>query len=66
MFSNSAYICGILGESTKMCPLCDDCTTWHLGDICFTTKLNRMFDNVATVLYSLTLNIWCKNTLNFK
>ena len=56
---NSNFICGIRGESTQMCPLCDDCTNWHLGDICFTTKLNRMFDNVAIVIYSLILNIWC-------
>jgi hypothetical protein len=49
-----------MGDTTYMCPLCDDCTNWHLGDICFTTKLNRMFDNVAIVIYSFILNIWCK------
>jgi hypothetical protein len=46
---------------TEMCPLCKDCTHWHLADICFTTKLNRLFDNIATVVYSLVLNLWCKS-----
>jgi hypothetical protein len=56
----SNFICGLMGDTTYMCPMCDDCTNWHLGDICFTTKLNRMFDNVAIVIYSFILNIWCK------
>jgi hypothetical protein len=42
-----------------MCPLCEECTLWHLSDICTTSKLNRLFDNVFTVVFSFITNIWC-------
>jgi hypothetical protein len=55
----SQFICGENGESIIMCPLCaEECTSWHLADICFATKLNRMFDNVFTVIFSLIMNLW--------
>ena len=58
--NKSELICNEESELIEMCPLCDDCTRWHLADICFTTKLNRLFDNLFTVFFSLSLNIWCK------
>ena len=41
-----------------MCPICKECTTWNLSDICTPAKINRMFDNVFTVLFALIMNFW--------
>jgi len=55
-FSN--FICSKSGDETLMCPLCDECTSWHLSDICSTQKLNRLFDNCFTVIFSVLMNVW--------
>ena len=55
---NSNFVCGNKSEDIMMCPLCKECTSWHLNDICMATQLNRMFDNIFTVLFALIMNLW--------
>ena len=55
---SSDMICGMIGDSIQMCPLCHECASWFLSDICFTSKMNRMFDNAFTVIFSLAVNFW--------
>ncbi|CAF0843667.1 unnamed protein product [Brachionus calyciflorus] len=59
------FICGENSEDIIMCPLCKDCTVWHLNDICMATQLNRMFDNVFTVLFAFIMNLWAIFFLEF-
>lgn len=50
-----------------MCPLCNECTPWHLNDICLVTQINRLFDNIFSVIFALIMNIWgnfCKKKKN--
>ncbi|GAB6018699.1 Anoctamin-7 [Chamberlinius hualienensis] len=49
------------GVKYKMCPLCnedDGCTSWHLSDICFSTKAAYLFDNPGTVFYAIFISFW--------
>jgi hypothetical protein len=41
-----------------MCPINEESSEWHLADICIPIKINRMFDNQFTVLFSLIINCW--------
>ena len=55
---SSNFICGDEADNILMCPLCRECSSWHLSDICSTAKLNKMFDNIFTVIFSSIINFW--------
>ncbi|RNA27911.1 anoctamin-7-like [Brachionus plicatilis] len=52
------FVCGENSDEIIMCPLCTECTPWHLNDICMATQINRLFDNIFSVLFALMMNIW--------
>lgn len=54
----SDLICGAVGDGVLMCPLCQECTRWHLSDVCTTQKVNRLFDSFFTVGFAFLMNIW--------
>ena len=44
-----------------MCPICDKyCDFWKLSDSCFNSKIAYLFDNAATVLWSIFMTVWGK------
>ena len=44
---------------TIMCPQCDTfCPYWPLKDSCFLVKLTYIFDNFATIFFSIFMCIW--------
>ena len=47
---------------TMMCPQCDTfCPYWPLKDSCFLVKLTYIFDNFATIFFSIFMCVWGKN-----
>uniref|UniRef100_UPI00398ED654 anoctamin-1a n=1 Tax=Pristiophorus japonicus TaxID=55135 RepID=UPI00398ED654 len=60
-----------------MCPLCDKtCSFWKLSSTCATARASHLFDNPATVFYSIFMALWaamfmehwkrCQMRLNYK
>ncbi|XP_009473819.1 PREDICTED: anoctamin-2 [Nipponia nippon] len=42
-----------------MCPLCDKfCDYWNLSSACATARASHLFDNPATVLFSIFMALW--------
>ncbi|XP_069766032.1 anoctamin-2-like isoform X2 [Narcine bancroftii] len=42
-----------------MCPLCDkSCDYWHLSTACATARASHLFDNPATVFFSIFMALW--------
>ncbi|XP_072922333.1 anoctamin-2-like isoform X3 [Hemitrygon akajei] len=42
-----------------MCPLCDkSCDYWHLSTACATARASHLFDNPATVFFSIFMVLW--------
>ncbi|XP_041053393.1 anoctamin-1a isoform X3 [Carcharodon carcharias] len=42
-----------------MCPLCDKtCSYWKLSSTCATARASHLFDNPATVFYSIFMALW--------
>ena len=42
-----------------MCPQCDcHCDYWKLSDSCFLSKVTYIFDNLATVAFSIFIILW--------
>lgn len=42
-----------------MCPLCDQaCSYWKLTDACGTARASHLFDNPATVFFSIFMALW--------
>ncbi|XP_077122640.1 anoctamin-2 [Ranitomeya variabilis] len=46
-------------ESFTMCPLCDKaCGYWNLSTACGTARASHLFDNPATVFFSVFMALW--------
>ena len=43
-----------------MCPLCDFCAYWNLGNTCFHARVTYLFDNVSTVFFTVFMSLWGK------
>lgn len=44
-----------------MCPLCDRvCGYWKLATACGTARASHLFDNPATVFFSVFMSLWGK------
>lgn len=42
-----------------MCPLCDHvCSYWKLSTACGTARASHLFDNPATVFFSIFMALW--------
>ncbi|XP_043943405.1 anoctamin-2-like [Protopterus annectens] len=47
------------GNNFTMCPLCDRfCDYWKLGSACATARASHLFDNPATVFFSVFMALW--------
>ena len=45
-----------------MCPLCDRaCSYWKLVTACGTARASHLFDNPATVFFSIFMALWGKD-----
>lgn len=65
-FFNSSEICDnpTIGNYT-MCPMCDKrCTYWRLSISCVYSRATYLFDNNATVFFSVFMALWGKNWNN--
>uniref|UniRef100_A0A8C5AG45 Anoctamin n=1 Tax=Gadus morhua TaxID=8049 RepID=A0A8C5AG45_GADMO len=46
-------------ENITMCPLCDKaCSYWKLSTACATARASYLFDNPATVFFSIFMALW--------
>ncbi|MBN3295676.1 ANO2 protein, partial [Amia calva] len=54
----SLEMCSHLNNFT-MCPLCDGaCDYWNLSTACSTARASHLFDNPATVFFSIFMSLW--------
>ncbi|KAM8891447.1 anoctamin-1 isoform 3-T4 [Spinachia spinachia] len=54
----SMEICST-GNNITMCPLCDRvCSYWNLSSACATARASHLFDNPATVFFSIFMALW--------
>ena len=45
----------------QMCPACDNfCKYWNLSEDCYYSKAMYLFDNPATVIFSVFMSFWGK------
>lgn len=46
-------------KNVTMCPLCDRvCSYWNLSTACGTARASHLFDNPATVFFSIFMALW--------
>ncbi|KAG7248753.1 hypothetical protein CRUP_029376, partial [Coryphaenoides rupestris] len=46
-------------NNITMCPLCDSaCSYWKLSSACGTARASHLFDNPATVFFSIFMALW--------
>uniref|UniRef100_A0A9J8BPC2 Anoctamin n=1 Tax=Cyprinus carpio carpio TaxID=630221 RepID=A0A9J8BPC2_CYPCA len=46
-------------QNISMCPLCDRvCSYWNLSTACGTARASHLFDNPATVFFSIFMSLW--------
>ncbi|ETE69381.1 Anoctamin-1, partial [Ophiophagus hannah] len=46
-------------NNITMCPLCDStCSYWKLSSACATARASHLFDNPATVFFSVFMALW--------
>lgn len=49
-----------------MCPLCDKfCDYWNLSSACGTARASHLFDNPATVFFSIFMALWGEYLFKF-
>ncbi|QQP49205.1 Anoctamin, partial [Caligus rogercresseyi] len=50
----------IMGNTT-MCKQCEEsCQPWKLQDACLLSKLTYLFDNDATIFFSIFMSFWVR------
>lgn len=51
-------------QNITMCPLCDKaCSYWQMSSACATARASHLFDNPATVFFSVFMALWGKQSL---
>lgn len=46
-------------HNITMCPLCDKtCSYWKMSSACATARASHLFDNPATVFFSVFMALW--------
>uniref|UniRef100_H3B189 Anoctamin n=2 Tax=Latimeria chalumnae TaxID=7897 RepID=H3B189_LATCH len=53
------------GGRYPMCPLCDNCGTWNISEICSMAKLGYLFDHPGTVFFSIFMSFWAVTFLEY-
>lgn len=52
-------------HNITMCPLCDKtCNYWKMSSACATARASHLFDNPATVFFSVFMALWGKWSLH--
>jgi anoctamin-1 len=52
-------------ENITMCPLCDKaCSYWKLSTACATARASYLFDNPATVFFSIFMALWGESAVS--
>uniref|UniRef100_A0A2K6APD3 Anoctamin n=1 Tax=Macaca nemestrina TaxID=9545 RepID=A0A2K6APD3_MACNE len=52
-------------QNITMCPLCDKtCSYWKMSSACATARASHLFDNPATVFFSVFMALWGKQRKN--
>lgn len=60
LFGCSMEMCDQRNNIT-MCPLCDrTCSYWKMSSACATARASHLFDNPATVFFSVFMALWGK------
>ena len=60
VLSSSMEMCDQRHNIT-MCPLCDKtCSYWKMSSACATARASHLFDNPATVFFSIFMALWGK------
>lgn len=60
VLSSSMEMCDQRHNIT-MCPLCDrTCSYWKMSSACATARASHLFDNPATVFFSIFMALWGK------
>lgn len=50
-------------RNITMCPLCDKtCSYWKMSSACATARASHLFDNPATVFFSVFMALWGKQS----
>lgn len=50
-------------HNITMCPLCDKtCSYWRMSSACATARASHLFDNPATVFFSIFMALWGKRS----
>lgn len=58
--SSSKEMCD-QSHNITMCPLCDKtCSYWKMSSACATARASHLFDNPATVFFSVFMALWGK------
>ncbi|XP_036399069.1 anoctamin-3 [Megalops cyprinoides] len=52
-------------NTTIMCPMCENCSSWILSDSCVYAKVTHLFDNSGTVFFAIFMAIWATVFLEF-
>lgn len=56
--SSSMEMCD-QSHNITMCPLCDKtCSYWKMSSACATARASHLFDNPATVFFSIFMALW--------
>ncbi|XP_078800832.1 uncharacterized protein LOC105357636 isoform X3 [Oryzias latipes] len=63
-FDNNPLIEEVCDSNITMCPRCEKtCPLWNLKDTCTYAKISYLFDNSATVAFSLFMAFWATTLL---
>uniref|UniRef100_A0A3P9HYS0 Anoctamin n=1 Tax=Oryzias latipes TaxID=8090 RepID=A0A3P9HYS0_ORYLA len=63
-FDNNPLIEEVCDSNITMCPRCEKtCPLWNLKDTCTYAKISYLFDNSATVAFSLFMAFWATTFL---
>merc|ERR1712018_138936 len=58
-------VCATESANITMCAICDVCSTYTLMSTCTDRKIGHLFDNGATVFFSVFMSFWAVFFLEF-
>merc|ERR550532_2881407 len=58
-------VCSEEARNVTMCPLCANCSTWPLHQICDYTRIAYLFDHPGTVFYAVFMSFWAVTFLEY-
>lgn len=58
-------VCSDQAKNVTMCPLCANCSTWPLHQICDYTRIAYLFDHPGTIFYAVFMSFWAVTFLEY-